>query len=81
MGGISHDGALLASGPERAVEEFHRALEATAGRRWLAAPGCSISPNTPPATLAALRSAAESAALPLGAPVMKDTPHHSGGSR
>jgi uroporphyrinogen decarboxylase len=63
MGGISHDGALLDPAPERALEEFRRALEATGGRRWLAAPGCSIPPATPPATLAALRSAAESAAL------------------
>jgi uroporphyrinogen-III decarboxylase len=66
MGGISHDGALVESAPERAVDEFRRALEATGGRRWLAAPGCSIPPATPPATLAALRTAAESAALSAG---------------
>jgi uroporphyrinogen-III decarboxylase len=63
VGGISHDGALLDPAPERAVDEFRRALEATGGRRWLAAPGCSIPPATPPATLAALRSAAEGAPL------------------
>jgi len=64
MGGISHDGALLDATPERAVEELRRALEATGGRRWLAAPGCSIPPATPPGTLAALRSAVESVPLP-----------------
>ena len=63
MGGIAHDGTLLAPAPEAALAEFQRALDATAGRRWLAAPGCSIPPSTPPATLAALRSAAESATL------------------
>ena len=63
-GGISHDSALLDATPERAVEELRRALEATGGRRWLAAPGCSIPPATPPGTLAALRSAVESVPLP-----------------
>ena len=63
MGGISHDGALVDPGPERALEEFRVALEATGGRRWLAAPGCSIPPATPPATLAALRAAADTAPL------------------
>jgi len=63
MGGISQDGALVDPAPERAVDEFRRALEATGGRRWLAAPGCSIPPATPPATLAALRAAADGAAL------------------
>jgi uroporphyrinogen decarboxylase len=66
MGGISHDGALLDPGPERALEEFRAALEATGGRRWLAAPGCSIPPATPPATLAALRAAADTAPLSAG---------------
>jgi uroporphyrinogen decarboxylase len=64
MGGITHDGALLDPAPERALEEFRRALDATGGRRWLAAPGCSIPPATPPATLTALRAAAEGAPLP-----------------
>ena len=66
MGGISHDGALVDPGPERALEEFRVALEATGGRRWLAAPGCSIPPATPPATLAALRAAADTAPLSAG---------------
>jgi uroporphyrinogen decarboxylase len=65
MGGISHDRALLEPSHERAFKEYRLALEATGGRRWLAAPGCSISPATAPAMLGALRSAAET--MPLRA--------------
>lgn len=65
MGGISHDDALAQPDPARPVEEFRRALEATGGRRWLAAPGCSILPATPAAHLRALRAAVESAASPV----------------
>ena len=68
MGGISHERALLEPGPERALAEYRRALEATGGRRWLAAPGCSIPPGTAPAMLGALRSAAESLRLPAERP-------------
>ncbi len=64
MGGISHDDALLAPGPERALDEFRAALAATGGRRWLAAPSCSILPSTAPGHLAALRAAAEEALAP-----------------
>jgi uroporphyrinogen decarboxylase len=58
MGGISHDDALTHADPERAVAEYRRALEATGGRRWLAAPGCSIPPATPAGVLKAVRAAA-----------------------
>jgi len=57
MGGISQDGALQAPTPEPALAELQRALEQTGGRRWLVAPGCSIPPTTPAATLRALRAA------------------------
>jgi uroporphyrinogen decarboxylase len=58
MGGISHDDSLTHPDPERAVAEYRRALEATGGRRWLAAPGCSIPPATPAGHLKAVRAAA-----------------------
>jgi uroporphyrinogen decarboxylase len=64
MGGISHDVALADPDPARAVGEYVRALETTGGRRWLAAPGCSISPATPAAHLRAVRAAALSTSLP-----------------
>jgi uroporphyrinogen decarboxylase len=59
MGGISHDRALLEPSPDVALSEFRNALEQTGGRRWLAAPSCSISPTTPPSNLEALRAAVE----------------------
>lgn len=62
MGGISHDEALAQPDPERPLSEFRRALEATGGRRWLAAPGCSIPPATPAAHLRAMRAAVAEAA-------------------
>lgn len=55
MGGIAHEGALQASGPEAVLEQYRRALVETGGRRWLVAPGCSIPPLSPEANLAALR--------------------------
>ena len=61
MGGISHEAALLEPSPERALEEYRKAFGATGGRRWLAAPGCSIPPTTPASTLEALRAAVETA--------------------
>lgn len=62
MGGISHDDALRQDRPDRALAEFRRALEVTGGRRWLAAPGCSIHPSTPASNLQAIRRAAQAAA-------------------
>jgi uroporphyrinogen decarboxylase len=55
MGGIAHEGALQEREPAAALAQYRRALEETGGRRWLAAPGCSIPPTTPEGNLAALR--------------------------
>ena len=60
MGGIDHEGALQ-RGPDAAIAAYRSALEATGGRRFLFAPGCSIPPETPDATLAALRDEVERA--------------------
>ena len=59
MGGVSHESAILASDPREVVEQLTTAWRATGGRRWLAAPGCSVPPTTPAATFAALRAAIE----------------------
>ena len=66
MGGISQEDALQQPSPARAVEEFQRALEQTGGRRWLAAPGCSIPPETPAENLRAVRAAVDSVRLAPG---------------
>jgi len=60
MGGIDHEGTLQ-RGPEAAIAAYRHGLEATGGRRWMFAPGCSIPPETPEATLAALRAEVERA--------------------
>ena len=60
VGGIGHDSELQ-RGPEAAVAAYRRALEATGGRRWMFAPGCSMPPQTPEATLTALRNEVERA--------------------
>jgi len=60
MGGIDHEGALQ-RGPDQAIAAYRDALEATGGRRFLFAPGCSIPPETPDATLTALRDEVERA--------------------
>jgi uroporphyrinogen decarboxylase len=66
MGGISHDDALAHHDSSRAVSEYRRALEVTGGRRFLAAPGCSIPPATPAAHLQAVREAVRSTPMPEG---------------
>lgn len=58
VGGISHETELL-NGTDVAIAAYHRSLEATGGRRWMFAPGCSIPPETPESTLAALRDEVE----------------------
>ena len=63
MGGFSQDGALQEASPNAVLEEFRVAREQTGGRRWLAAPGCSIPPGTPAANLRAVRDAVESMRL------------------
>ncbi len=67
MGGITHDDSLVRASSDEVVEEYRRALEQTKGRRWLAAPGCSIPPATPAAHLRAVRDAVDSTHLPLSA--------------
>ena len=57
IGGISHDELGQSNDPAAAVAEYHRGLEQTGGRRWLAAPGCSIPPATPAGTLREIRAA------------------------
>ena len=66
MGGISHEDALQQPEPDAALAEWRRALETTGGRRWLAAPGCSIPPVTPAANLRALRAAVDATRLTPG---------------
>ena len=58
MGGIAQDGALQDPRPDAALAQYRRALAETGGRRWLAAPGCSIPPTTPEGNLVALRDEA-----------------------
>ena len=58
MGGIGHE-TELQQGTDVAISTYHRSLEATGGRRWLFAPGCSIPPQTHEPTLAALRDEVE----------------------
>ncbi|MBI5835709.1 MAG: hypothetical protein HZB25_00555 [Candidatus Eisenbacteria bacterium] len=55
LGGISQEAALQEDSPEAALGEFSSALQATGGRGFVLAPGCSIPPETPLANLRALR--------------------------
>jgi len=59
MGGIAHEGALLGDDPEAVSAELKHAFEQTGGRRWLAAPSCSIHPGTRPSLLERLRADVE----------------------
>ena len=54
MGGVSHDSTILSSRPEDVAAEARAAIDATGGRRFLLAPGCSIAPTTPEANLRAM---------------------------
>ena len=58
VGGIDQEGELQ-RGAAAAIAAYHRSLDATGGRRWMFAPGCSIPPRTPEATLAALKDEVE----------------------
>ena len=58
MGGVTHDSTILSSRPEDVAAEARSAIEATLGRRFLLAPGCSIAPTTPEANLRAMIAAA-----------------------
>ncbi|MEO5989533.1 MAG: uroporphyrinogen decarboxylase family protein, partial [Candidatus Eisenbacteria bacterium] len=66
MGGIAHEGALQASDPEEALQSYRRAFRETGGRRWLFAPGCSMPPQTPERTLAALVDEVRRTPVPSG---------------
>jgi uroporphyrinogen decarboxylase len=59
MGGIAHEGALQGPDVDEVLAALQRAAEQTGGRRWLAAPGCSIPPTSRPEHLEALREAIE----------------------
>jgi uroporphyrinogen decarboxylase len=58
MGGVSHDSTILGNRPEDVTAEARAAIDATGGRRFLLAPGCSIAPQTPEANLRAMIAAA-----------------------
>jgi uroporphyrinogen decarboxylase len=58
MGGVSHEAAMTSGPAEGIAQEARRAIEQTAGERFLLAPGCSIDPQTPEANLRALVEAA-----------------------
>lgn len=68
MGGVSHEGPLLEPDTSAVVAQLRAAFEQTGGRRWLAAPGCSIPPQTPDATLRALREAVDALPSPRSSP-------------
>jgi uroporphyrinogen decarboxylase len=57
-GGVSHDSTIFSGTPDEVAAEARRALAETGGRRFMLAPGCSISPQTPEANLTAMIQAA-----------------------
>lgn len=59
MGGIGHEGSLQQPEAGPALAELQDGFDQTGGRRWLAAPGCSIPPSTRPEHLEKLRGAIE----------------------
>lgn len=61
MGGLSEQTALRTGTPADVVAEVREALRETGGRRFLLAPGCSISPQTPHSNLMAAVEAARAA--------------------
>ena len=58
MGGVAVDSMDANGSPANVAAAARRAIEETEGRRFLLAPGCSISPQSPEANLRALREAA-----------------------
>jgi len=58
-GGVAQDGALVHGSPQEVEAEARRALASAGGRRFLLAPGCSVSPRAPAENLLALRRAVE----------------------
>jgi uroporphyrinogen decarboxylase len=57
MGGVSEKTTLPDGTPEQVDEEVRAAIKETEGRRVLIAPGCSIPPRTPEASLEAAAAA------------------------
>jgi uroporphyrinogen decarboxylase len=62
MGGVDERGTLLEGSTEEVRRQVREALAQTGGRRFLLAPGCSISPQTPPENLHAAVKAVREAA-------------------
>jgi uroporphyrinogen decarboxylase len=58
MGGVSEKTTLVDGSPDEVAGEVRAAIAQTSGLRVLVAPGCSISPRTPSANLAAAARAA-----------------------
>jgi uroporphyrinogen decarboxylase len=56
MGGVAQR-TIARGSPEEVAAEVREAIASTGGRRLLVAPGCSISPQTPPENLAAAAAA------------------------
>lgn len=54
MGGVSHDRTIATGRPEDVFREVRSAAEETGGKGFLAAPACSIEPDTPEANIRAL---------------------------
>ncbi len=61
MGGIDERHTLLDGSPEEVRAEVEDALRQTGSRRFLLAPSCSVSPQTPAANLHAAVEAARDA--------------------
>ncbi|MEX2158321.1 MAG: uroporphyrinogen decarboxylase family protein [Dehalococcoidia bacterium] len=59
MGGVDERHALLDGSPDAAREQVREALSQTGGVRFMLAPGCSISPQTPPENIRAAIEAVE----------------------
>ena len=53
MGGINERRTLLSGSPDNVRAQAHEALRQTGGTRFLLAPGCAVSPQTPPSNLRA----------------------------
>lgn len=63
MGGIDERRTLLDGSPDEVRAEVRDALRQTGGRRFLLAPGCSVSPQAPAANLRAAVEAARDASI------------------
>jgi len=68
MGGVDQEITMPVGRPAAVVIQAQQAIAETGGRRFLMAPGCSVSPKTPETNLAALREAAGSA-VPRAEPI------------